>query len=236
MARLVVASGNLHNHKAAVDYLRRRSRPDHPEHFDICFTSEAWRRRRALSQLLGHDYLTGTIPGPSQETGILLSRALPNYGHGAYFLSAAAPQWEKIGKERWGQEAVTEFGGVGIALINLHPVPGPEALRGNDPDHPLVERYAAAMRWLEATIARHRHLGHQVIAGGDLQMREHEKQLWAPRHVFADHKMTWHWGGIDAIAWTRGLTVVGSPRRRTDGDFPSDHPLLRVELELTRTN
>ena len=229
-----LVSANLHNEPRAVSWLRRRSHPNHPEHYDVAMVSEAHKRHRALTHLPGHQYLTGPTRGPSREVGILLSRSLPLLGHGYQFLSPAAPKFARVGKERWGQVALTEYGDTPIAVVALHPVAGPKALHGDDPDHPLVERYAEAMRWLEATIVSHTDQGHEVIAGGDLQMKERARPLWSPRHIFANHNMRWLWEGIDVLAWTRGLELAGPTKTRVIRDFPSDHPALSVQLEPIR--
>lgn len=234
---LVVA--NLKNNRQAVAYLRARSRPRHPEHYDIGLISEAHKRRRDLGRFLGHDYLTGptgggTRPGRltgnlTQDCGILLARDLPNLGHAYEYLSPAHPASEKIGHERWGQVVVTEYGGRQIALICLHPIAKPDGAERRD-------RYLMAVRWLDAEIAKHVTLGREVIAGGDLQVREHDKGLHSPRHVFANHDMRWHWKGIDVVAWTPGLTAT---RRRVLEDFrqQTGHPWLRIDLNLnTRRN
>lgn len=234
--RITVVAANLHNERAAVAWLGKRSRRDAPGHYDVALVSEASRRRRQLRRLPGHDYHTGTIPGPSQETGILLSRSFRNLGHGAYFLSPATPPgaWEKIGQERWGQELVTDVDGARVAIINAHPVPGRYALRSNDPDHPLVTRYTDALDWVARTVQKHRRMGHRVIVGGDWQMREHEHTPWSPRTMFDRLGMGWFWHGIDLIAWGNGVMPVGNPATRVVDDFPSDHPALRVTLTVTR--
>lgn len=230
--RITVVAGNLHNQRSAVQWLSSRSRRDQPGHYDIALVSEAHRRRRQLRRLPGHDYLTGDTPGPSQETGILLSQSLRNLGHGAFFLSPATEPgaWEKIGQERWGQELVTDVDGVRVAIVNAHPVPGRYALRSKDPDHPLVTRYAAAMRWVDLTVQKHRRMGHRVIVGGDWQMREHERTPWSPRTMLDKRGMGWFWEGIDVLAWTNGVTLLAS---HVHEDF-TDHPALRVVLQVTR--
>jgi hypothetical protein len=233
---LTVVAANVHNAKAAVAYLRRRSRADALEHYDVALVSEAHKRAGDLRKLLGHDYYTGpknagTDDGPdrmtknlTQDCGILLDRRLPWLGGGSYFMSPADPGSPHIGHERWGRVDVTEFGATKIALICLHPIPKPTGPERR-------ERYVLAMRWLEAVVTAHRAQGHEVIAGGDLQVREHDKGLHSPRHVFANHDMDWHWHGIDAVAWTPGLTLAGRPVTVPKGVWPSDHPLLRVRLQ-----
>jgi hypothetical protein len=240
MPSLTVVAANIKNRKAAVNWLRRRSRADALEHFDIGLISEGQKRRRELGTLPGHDYLTGPRNGGTgvggkrlagnltQDCGILLARPLPWLGGGPEYLSPALPSSEKIGHERWAYTAVTRFGGTTIALICLHPIPKPTL----GAEH--RERYVAAMRWLEAEIDKHLALGREVIAGGDLQVRQHEKGLHSPRHVFANHDMNWHWAGIDVIAWTPGLE--GSRKRVIDEwREETGHHWLRIDLALRRT-
>jgi hypothetical protein len=231
-----VLAANLHNEKAAVRWLASRSRADAPEHYDIGLISEAHKRAASLSHLLGHDYFTGPArtgrPGRltaklAQDCGILLDNRLPNLGHGYQFMSPAAPDSPQIGHERWGQVVLTEWGDTMIALVCLHPIPMPTGPERR-------ERYAMAMRWLEATIAAHRHQGHEVVVGGDLQVRERSNPQWSPRPIFNEHRMDWHWHGIDVIAWTPGLQLADRPRPRVIDDFKQStgHYWLRVALEV----
>lgn len=232
MPDLTILAANCHNNRPAVAYLRRRSRADALEHYDVGLVSEAHRRTRTLRTFPGHDYRTGHHPGPSQETGILVGRNLTELGHASEFLSPAAPQFPSVGKERWGQWVAVEYGGTEIAFVVYHPVAGPDALHGKNPDHPLVKRYLAATQWLDATVAYHVTRGREVVVGADCQVGERLNRLWSPRHVFANHDMDWLWEGIDVLAWTSGLGVAGKEARRVVHDFPSDHPLLKVRLEV----
>lgn len=235
MPDLTVVGANLHNSKGAVRYLRRRSRRDAPDRFDIGGVCEAHRRRRMLRAFPGHDYRTGDTTGPAQETGILVARHLTDLGGGSEFLSPEAERFDHVGQERWGQDRIIELGGVPIAPIVYHPIAGPKALHGKDPNHPLVRRYARATRWLEAKVDYHTTLGREVVVISDCQMREGAEQLWSPRHVFENHGMRWLWERIDVIAWTSGLVLVGNPKTRVREGVLPDHPLLRVELNINRT-
>jgi hypothetical protein len=237
MSAFTVLAANLHNRRSAVAYLRNRSRADSLEHYDIGLISEAHKRSSALSKFQGHDYLTGplnggTTPGRmtgnlTQDCGILLSRSLPNLGHGYQFLSPVDLQDEKIGHERWAQVVLTEWGDTKIALVCLHPIPLPAAVARRQ------ERYAMAMRWLEATIAAHVHQGHEVVVGGDIQVRERSNPQWSPRPIFNENRMDWFWHGIDVIAWTPGLQLATRPKPRVLDDFKkkTGHHWLKVALE-----
>jgi hypothetical protein len=234
---LTVVATNIKNRRAAVNWLRRRSRADALEHFDVALVSEAHKRRRELGTLPGHDYLTGPRNGGTgvggqrlagnltQDCGILLARPLPWLGGGPEFLSPSHPPSENIGHERWGYVTITRLGDTTMALVVLHPIPKPTL----GAEH--RERYVAAMRWLEAEIDKHQALGREVVVGGDLQVREHEKGLHSPRHVFANHDMNWHWRSIDVIAWTPGLE--GTKARVID-DFKEEtgHYWLRINLAV----
>ena len=237
MPHLTVLAANLHNERRAVTYLRNRSRADALEHYGIGLITEAHKRSKALSNFQGHDYYTGprdggTRPGRltgnlTQDAGILLDTRLPNLGHGYQFLSPADPGSPHIGHERWGQVLLTEFGDTKIAVVCLHPIPKPTGPERR-------ERYAMAMRWLEATIAAHRAQGHEVVAGGDLQVRVHANPQWSPKPIFAENRMDWHWHGIDVIAWTPGLRLADRPQPRVLDDFKkaTGHYWLKVALEV----
>lgn len=239
--RLIAA--NLKNSRHAVDYLRKRSRRDRVGAFDLGVVCEAHKRRPQLDRLPGHDLLTGPGGGGpgrlranlSQETGILLGRHLPQLGHGYQFLSPAAPGYAQVGHERWGHTALTRVGSTTVAVVALHPVPGRVALRGDDPDHPLVARYRAAMRWAASTVQAFDKQGHAVILAGDVQMRSHERQPWAPAHLVDAYRMRTLWHGLDLVAWTRELVAVpGSEAILPAGMVGPDHAALRVTLKAIR--
>jgi hypothetical protein len=244
MAAFTAIACNIHNNRAAVRYLAKRSRADAAEHYDVALVSEAHKRRRDLGRLLGHDYLTGPRNGGTgvggkrlagnltQDTGILLARDLPNLGHTYEYLSPAYPQNEQTGHERWANVVTTRLGSTRLTFIALHPLPGRVALRGKNPDNPIVERYLAAIQWLDAEIDKQTALGREVVVGGDIQLQERYNRLWSPKHVFANHKMTWHWHGIDCLAWTPGLELTGRAQVVEKGEWPSDHPLLRARLSV----
>lgn len=227
MADLTVATANCHNERAAVDALPK---------VDVLLLSEVHRRSRDLIAKRGYTYLTGYATSPSREVGILVSKRAKRLrirGYWHEFLSAALPRYKSVGKERWGHVALVQLAdGTRVACIALHPVAGPQALAGNDPGHRLVMAYASAMRWLEQTIAYHRKRGHEVVVGADIQMREGTERPWSPHPIFRENDMTWLWDGIDVLAWTSGL----EPERRpvVNRGFPSDHPLIRANLNSRR--
>lgn len=234
MPDLVVVSANLHNEIAAVQHLATRSPRDAVEHFDVGLLSEAHARRSQLRGLPGHAYLTGPVRGPSQEVGVLLGTHLPNLGHSYEFLSPEAPAFPSVGKERWGHHVVTEIRDVEIALITYHPVAGPDALHGSDPDHPLVRLYVRATSWLAATMDYHQARGRELIVGSDCQMREGANQPWSPKHVFANHDMKRIWSGIDVLAHSDGLILTGNAATRVQHGVLHDHPLIRAEFNVRR--
>lgn len=237
MADLVVTATNLHNERAAVNWLRRRSRADAPDHFDIGFVSEAHRRRKQLRGLPGHNYHTGSTRGPSQEVGILLDRRLPLLGESSALVSEAiGGKLERVGKERWGRTITTRIGDTVTTAVTVHPVAGVKLRTGDLPDdHVLVQRYDDAMTWLDATIIHHRSLGHEVIVGGDIQVTPVNQKPWSIYPLLAAHGLEIFRDGIDLIAWTNGFVLGGNPMRRVFHDFPSDgHPAIVIQLDLAR--
>ncbi len=248
MTTFDVLGANLHNERAAVTWLRDRSRADSVEHYGIGLLTEAHKRSTALSRFTGHDYLTGPLNGGrpephvpermwknlTQDCGVLLPRSLPNLGHTYEFLSPAYPENETTGHQRWAQVVPTEIGGRRVTFIVLHPLPGRYALRGKNPDNPIVERYLMAVQWLDAEIDKQTTLGREVVVGADIQLQERYNRLWSPKHVFANHNMTWFWEGIDVIAWTPGLQLAARPKPRVLDTFKKQtgHPWLRVPLEV----
>lgn len=234
MPEVEVIGGNLHNEAAAAHWLRRRSRADAPGHFDLLFYAEGQKRRarRILNRAPGHRLHTGPRGKGSndaaRETGILIADHLPDLGGGSYHLSDEAKRFKSVGKERWGQVAVTEIAGRGVDLICGHPVAGPAALSGDDPDHPLVKRYAEATRWLDGTLANAAARGHEVIGYLDAQMFHSWDQPWSPIHTLRAHGLRWYWHRIDVVFWSAGFH-----RSRTSlHDIGSDHPALRVALDV----
>lgn len=225
MADLVVASANCHNNRAAIEAIPGLVA-------DVVCVYEVHRRGRELVGLPGYTYLTGSMPGPSREVGILVSKRVKRLrlrGYLNQFISAAATRFKSVGKERWGHVALVKVADTRVAVIALHPVAGPDVLSGFDPNHLLVRRYASAMRWLERTVADHIGRGCEVVVASDIQMFETWDRPWSPHAIFREHDMAWFWDRIDVAAWTPGLTAVTA---RARADFPSDHPALRVALNL----
>lgn len=237
MTDLVAIAGNLHNEAAAARYLTRRSRADHPGHFDIGFVSEAqkFRPRRILKSAPGHTYHAGPAGmgdnDAGRETAILTDLALPDLGGGSYFLSPLAPAFNRVGKERWGHDRVTRLGDTQIAAITLHPVPAPLGLRRGSTDSRLVQLHHMATAWLASIVTHHRRLGREVIVGGDLNVREHWAGAGHVRSIIDRHELAGIWDGLDLLMASPGLEVVSA---KAIDDFPSNHPLLRLELNLRK--
>lgn len=225
MPDLTVVAANLHNEREAVDTLARLR-------FDAALVAEAHHRARRLRAFGGRRYLTGPLPGPSREVGILLDSGLTVRAFAAEFLSPATRRrFRRVGKERWGHDAVIDLGPVDVALVVAHPVAGPAALNGTDAGHRLVRLYARASAWVEETIAHHKAAGREVVFGGDVQVRPSNTRPWSFYRAFERHDMDWFNDGIDVIAWTDGLVPV----RRSSHDIGSDHPAIRVGLDINRT-
>jgi hypothetical protein len=229
-APLSIICANTHNHRGPISWLRARSVPTHPQHYNIGLTSECHKRSKSLGRFQGHHYLTGPLNGGTgtdkltknltQDCGILLDNRLPVLGHTFEFMSPANHATEHVGHERWGQSAFTMWGDHPLGIISMHPIPQP----GSD-------RYVKAIQWLDAEVDRHVALGRDVIAGGDWQISERSNALYSPKQVFANHKMQWHWSQVMAVAWTRGLVLE---RAKTLDQFrqTTGHPMLRVALSL----
>src|SRR5687768_16875790 len=103
MPDLVVVSANLHNEVEAVEVLPRA---------DVLMLAEVSHRGRELVGLDGYTYLTGALPGPSREVGILVSKRVKRLrlrGYWYEFASAAAARFKRVGKERWGHVALVEL-------------------------------------------------------------------------------------------------------------------------------
>lgn len=227
MADLVVGSANCHNNVAAIEAIDSLVA-------DVVCVYEVSHRGRELVGLPGYTYLTGSMPGPSREVGILVSKRVTRLrlrGYVNQFLSAAAARFKSVGKERWGHAALVKVADTRVAVIALHPVAGPDVLSGFDPNHLLVRRYASAMRWLERTVTHYTDRGCQVVVCSDIQMFESWDRPWSPHAIFREHDMAWLWDRIDVIAWTPGLDAI---TKRARDDFPSDHPALRVALNVNR--
>lgn len=223
MPDLTVLSANLHNEVGAVRALR--SIP-----FTAGLVAEAHRRGPELRGIKRCRYLTGPQRGPSREVGMLIDRGVMLKGFSSAFLSRAAARFTSVGKERWGHDAILDLEVADVALIVAHPVAGPDALNGNNPDHPLVKRYAKAVQWIDDTIVDHLNAGREVVFGGDVQIRSGNDKPWSIYRVFERHGLNFYADGIDVIAWSSGLVKV----RGTSHDIGSDHPALRVELNINR--
>lgn len=124
------------------------------------------------------------------------------------------------------------------AIVGLHPSPGPDALAGDEPDHPIVKQYSGYMRSARRVVSYLRNEGFAVVAVGDVQMHPtQDSKPWSPNQRMAGHMEVAVWQHLDITMIDKNLEAVGP----LTGEMPfsmaetgSDHPFLRGAARLRR--
>jgi hypothetical protein len=233
VAELVFVSANLKNRPGPATWASRQAGAD------LAVVSEAHHRYWQLRRAPGRRYLTGPKRpnGMAREVGILADKRLPVYGYGFERLSEEASAFPSVGKERWGHELLTavevrnrarKLVEIPLAVVGLHPVAGPKALRDGTLRHPLVSRYWDAIEWLDGVVAKHRERGHEVVVMGDVQIPVSNQKPWSVHLVTRKFGLNSFAEGIDLIATTPRLRHL----QRTVHQIGSDHPALRLAVEV----
>lgn len=206
MATLVLATANPRNSWRHVRKVLRR-RPH------AVGLSEANRVRRLLVRLAG--YRTTTAEGArdrrATDTAVLVRRNRPGLGQVSLQVSDALPAFPRVAPDRWVASAVFRhpIDPQGVAVIQWHPVAGPDVLR--DPrqaGHPLVEAYRESRAVVGQLIRLYHGLGYQVVVMGDLQMAPGADVPWAPERLANTHGMGWTAVRLDWVIYPKSWKLV----------------------------
>ncbi len=236
---LDLIGANLHNDAAPARWVTGRSPFAGGARSTVAGVYEAQDVFLALDSAQGRQYLTGHQTGGhdmARSTGILLPQRAVVLGRSYDFLTKAWAPAERVSRDRYGHWAVVEMNGLRasceLAVVALHPDPGPEALRGDDRGHPLVERYLVAREWFGDTAAYHRARGREIALVSDIQLPQAIEKPWSFHKVLEKNDMWTYWNHIDVVAGTARLDRVDE----TSHHIGSDHPANRVGVNITRRN
>lgn len=136
----------------------------------------------------------------------------------------------KVAHERIAVAALFQHPSTGkTAVISWHPTPGPDALAGHDPNHPIVKQYLDALAAMTGLVDYLESEGFDVVLCGDVQIRPlggGAARPWSPARA-AEHvglKVT-IWEDLDLIAASKRLLGKGRvlAKKNTVG---SDHVFL----------
>lgn len=230
---LVVAMGNGHNEQSLVRWIKQAGahsfgaheaqeliddiRKDLPDH-RITVAGRGYHEKR----------------NRARSTCVVTDNNLENLGE---FTRKVSERWTgniKLAPDRvlvgsfYAHPVATKVGCEGIAHFALHPDAGPNALRGDDANHPIVREYMEAMQSTVKWVRAAQRDGLAVILSGDLQLPEDVDRPWSPRRMFSTLLDMNHVSAhIDYIFWDPVLEMVpGSKEVRQ----LHDHKGLKVEL------
>lgn len=215
---------NTANEKAAIGWVAERGA-------DLVLLNEVNRVERPGR--VAPEYLTGARqPGRNmaRETGI--GTRLPVFGHQWDRISEnAGEEFERLAPDRYAQMLHTRLSGVDIDVYCVHLNAGPNALRGKDPNHPIVREYRQSLRWLRSELRGSMARGREFLVGGDVNLRENDDVPWSPYEVFRGFDMGWFNSGLDVLAFSSGLRL--KDRKVFDKEkVHSDHPGLGANLTV----
>jgi hypothetical protein len=115
------------------------------------------------------------------------------------------------------------------AVVSWHPTPGPAALADNDPNHPIVKQYEAALAAVSGLVDYLESEGFDVVLCGDVQIRPGSPgagRPWSPAAMAAQVglKVT-IWSDLDLMAASKRLNGKGAVLARKNS-VGSDHEFL----------
>lgn len=191
----------------------------------------ARRPVRALMARLGYRLHVAQAGEPRGRTDVLIYVHKRNRYLGALtvVLSRAMPAFP-ASHERQLVAALLDTAVGKVAVVGIHPSPGPKALNHGPADHPIVRQYAEAMRRTDLILGHLvEDLGYRVVLAGDVQLRRDAgRRPWSPYVMLTDAGLDVTVAeGLDLIAHGPGLAPVEGrvlARKGTAGEH--DHDLL----------
>lgn len=218
---------NVHKEERALEWLAHKGA-------DLTLVGEA--NRADKPGRVAPTYLTGpNEPGRNTERDCGIGvRGLPVLGHMWERISEdAGGSHSDLAPDRYAQVLYTEIDGVGVDVYSIHLNAGPNALRGKDPDHPIVIEYRKSVKWLRTSLTRSQALGREYVVGGDINLRENDRVPWTPYKVFEGRNMTGISEGLDVLLVSRGLRL-GNRKVYPRDTVHSDHPGLGGDISVRK--
>lgn len=144
---------------------------------------------------------------------VLVRKNLTHLGEISLRISHALPRFN-VAHERIAVAALFRHPDMGkVAVVSWHPTPGPDALAGEDPNHPLVQVYREAESAVSGLVDYLESEGFKVVLCGDVQIRPGSpgsRRPWSPR-LMAEQvglKVT-VWSDLDLIAASKRMEGEG---------------------------
>lgn len=239
MGALTVAHGNVHNSIAAARRVRRLGA-------DVTGLNEAHQLSTKL-ETLGRRVHT---PQPvrkarkmpngrtikrnvSNDVATLVSKRFEYVGDMSLRICEQVSQMtlQGVAPDRWLQVSLFNTPRLMSAHVNVHLNAGPQALRGNNPDHPIVREYRQSVQGTLRVLELLDDFGFSVTLSGDMNMEDDREDPvpWSPYPQLRRKGFTIFSHGIDCIAWDQ--TFRDTDRRVIPAKkIGSDHAALRVRL------
>jgi hypothetical protein len=161
---------------------------------------------------------------------VLVRKRLTHLGEISLRISRPLPHFS-VAHERIAVGALFQHPTTGkTAVVSWHPTPGPDALAGDDPSHPLVKVYEQAVAAVSGLVDYLESEGFDVVLCGDVQIRPGSPgsgRPWSPR--FAAERVglaVTIWQDLDLIAASKRLKGEGHVVAPKNGNTGSDHVFL----------
>jgi hypothetical protein len=161
---------------------------------------------------------------------VLVRKNLTHLGEISLRISRPLPHFN-VAHERIAVAALFQHPDTGkTAVVSWHPTPGPAALAGQDPDHPLVKVYEQAVAAVSGLVDYLESEGFDVVLCGDVQIRPGSPgagRPWSPR--FAAERVglaVTIWQDLDLIAASKRMNGAGHVLAPKNGNTGSDHVFL----------
>jgi hypothetical protein len=230
---LEIAMGNGHNKDSLVKWAKEADAHSFGAH-EVQDLLDEIRRQMPFHRVTvaGRGYHEER--GREKSTCLITNNNLENLGEFTRKVSERVPGNLKLAPDRimvgsfYAHPVAQKLGMEGIAHFALHPDAAPNALRGDDPKHPVVAEYTEALhsagRWLRVA----KRDGLIPILSGDLQLPPDVDRAWSPKRLLVDAMdMEYVNQHIDWILWDPMLEMV--PGSKVVREL-HDHKGIKVAL------
>ena len=221
---------NAHNHGASITKALGWG-------LDSLGVAEAERRHQLVARAKRYrlDYGRGAADKRrgARANVIATRHNLPALANGAVKISDRVHP-VKLAPERWATFSAYRVAGLPIAHVQVHYNASPKALRGDNPDVPVVREYARGVWKTEELLDALAGLGLHVVLTGDVNLPDLPDKLrrpWSPHAMLEGAGFRFETRGVDLIAWSRRLALA-EPLRWTDANPLDGHSAVRGAFTL----
>jgi hypothetical protein len=220
MNMLTIAHGNGRNEQSLVQFAKDANADSFSAQEAQMLLDEFRKIPRHRVTVAGEDWAEAR--NRAKSTLILTKSEHENLGELTRKVSERIPSALRVAPDRvlvcsmYAHPVAALAGAEGVAHFSLHPDAGPEALKGNDPKHPIVREYTEALVSTRTLMRSARQDGLLLVLTGDLQLRmEDRRQRWSPVNMLADPlRLGFAAEGLDWILFDRRLRKLGPMRLR----------------------